>query len=41
MGRTIITRIVLDEKLKKMAQEKDWPLSRLWVMGLMGGVPDV
>ncbi len=41
MGRTIVTRVELDEKLRKMAKEKDWPLSRLWVMGLMGGVPDV
>jgi energy-coupling factor transporter ATP-binding protein EcfA2 len=40
-GRTTVARIELDAKLKKMAKEKDWPLSRLWVMGLMGGVPDV
>ena len=40
-GRTTVTRVVLDEDLRRMAEEKDWPLSRLWVMGLMGGVPNV
>jgi hypothetical protein len=39
-GRTTVRRIRLDEKLKRMA-EKDWTLSRLWVMGHLGGVSDV
>jgi len=30
----------LDNKLKKMA-EKGWTLSRLWVMGHLGGVANV
>jgi energy-coupling factor transporter ATP-binding protein EcfA2 len=40
-GRTTVTRVELDENLLKVAKEKDWPLSRLWVMGHMGGVPNV
>jgi len=39
-GRTVINRIELSEKLKKMA-EKGWTLSRLWVMGHLGGIANV
>ncbi len=40
-GRTEIRRVHLDAKLKRMVNE-GWTLSRLWVMGhLGGGVPDV
>jgi energy-coupling factor transporter ATP-binding protein EcfA2 len=39
-GRTVVNRIVLDKKLKKMAED-GWSLSRLWVMGHLGGVPNV
>lgn len=39
-GRTTVTRIVLDEKMQRMADE-GWTLSRLWVMGHLGGVPNV
>jgi energy-coupling factor transporter ATP-binding protein EcfA2 len=39
-GRTVVNRIVLDEKLKNMA-EKGWTLSRLWVMGHLGGIANV
>jgi predicted ATPase len=39
-GRTVVERIVLDDKLRHMA-EKGWTLSRLWVMGHLGGVPNV
>ncbi len=39
-GHTVVQRVVLDEKLKKMA-EKGWTLSRLWVMGHLGGVANV
>jgi hypothetical protein len=39
-GRTVVNRIVLDDKLKKMAED-GWSLSRLWVMGHLGGVANV
>lgn len=39
-GRTVVNRIVLDEKLKKMADD-GWSLSRLWVMGHLGGAANV
>jgi predicted ATPase len=39
-GRTIVRRVVVSEKLLAMAKE-GWTLSRLWVMGHLGGVPNV
>ena len=39
-GRTSVRRVVVDEHLRKKA-ERGWSLSRLWVMGHLGGVPDV
>jgi energy-coupling factor transporter ATP-binding protein EcfA2 len=39
-GRTDLRRIVVDDALKDMA-DRGWTLSRLWVMGHLGGVPDV
>jgi hypothetical protein len=39
-GRTTVRRIELSEKLQAMAKD-GWTLSRLWVMGHLGGVPDV
>ena len=39
-GRTSVRRVVVDERLRKKAA-KGWSLSRLWVMGHLGGVPDV
>ncbi|MFH1139718.1 MAG: AAA family ATPase [Pseudomonadota bacterium] len=39
-GRTVVKRIVLDDKLKKLA-DSGWSLSRLWVMGHIGGVANV
>jgi hypothetical protein len=39
-GRTIIRRIVVNDKLLAMAKD-GWTLSRLWVMGHLGGVPNV
>jgi len=39
-GETVVQRIAVDEKLLAMAQ-KDWPLSRLWINGELGGVPNV
>ena len=39
-GRTSIRRVNLDDSLMSRA-EQGWSLSRLWVMGHLGGVPDV
>ncbi len=39
-GRTSVRRVVVDDHLLEKA-EQDWSLSRLWVMGHLGGVPDV
>lgn len=39
-GRTVVNRVKLSRKLKEMA-EKGWTLSRLWVMGHLGGVGNV
>ena len=40
LGRTVVRRVEVNEKLLKMAKE-GWTLSRLWVMGHLGGVPNV
>ena len=39
-GRTTIRRVVVNKQLLERA-EQGWTLSRLWVMGHLGGVPDV
>ena len=39
-GRTTVRRVKIDKALLNKAQE-GWSLSRLWVMGHLGGVPDV
>ena len=39
-GRTSVHRVVVDGHLLKKAK-KGWSLSRLWVMGHLGGVPNV
>lgn len=39
-GQTVIQRVEVDENLLAKARE-GWTLSRLWVMGHIGGVPDV
>ena len=39
-GKTTINRFVLTPKLQEMA-EQGWTLSRLWIMGHLGGVPNV
>ena len=39
-GRSVIRRVEVNDKLLAMA-EKGWTLSRLWVMGHLGGVPNV
>lgn len=40
LGRTSVRRVVVDDRLRERA-EQGWALSRLWVMGHLGGVPDV
>ncbi len=40
-GATQVSRFLLTDKLRDLAAKKDWPLSRLWVNGLIGGVPNV
>ena len=39
-GRTSVRRVEVDANLREKA-EQGWSLSRLWVMGHLGGVPDV
>lgn len=39
-GRTSVRRVAVDDRLLERA-EQGWSLSRLWVMGHLGGVPDV
>jgi len=39
-GRTIARRVVVDQKLMEKS-EGEWPLSRLWVRGEIGGMPRV
>ena len=38
-GRTSIHRVALNDDLLEKA-ERGWSLSRLWVMGHLGGVPN-
>jgi energy-coupling factor transporter ATP-binding protein EcfA2 len=40
-GRSVIRRVVVNEKLLGMVNNQGWTLSRLWVMGHLGGVPNV
>jgi len=39
-GMTVIRRVVVNEALMAKAKE-GWPLSRLWILGHLGGVPNV
>jgi len=39
-GRTVARRVVVDQKLMEKS-EGEWPLSRLWVRGEIGGMPRV
>ena len=39
-GRTSVRRVTVDDNLMEKARQ-GWTLSRLWVMGHLGGVPDV
>jgi len=38
-GHTVINRIVITDQLRRLSKDRGWPLSRLWVMGHLGGVP--
>jgi len=40
-GHSQAFQVVLTPALAALAKEKDWPLSRLWMMGHIGGVPNV
>jgi len=40
-GHTEISRVTITEELLELSNNKGWPLSRLWVMGHLGGVPNV
>lgn len=40
-GKTIVKRVVVDAKLLEMADSNKWPLSRLWMNKLIGGMPNV
>ncbi len=40
-GHTQVNRVVITEELRSLSEEKGWPLSRLWMMGHLGGVPNV
>ena len=40
-GHTVVHRVIINEELCRLSEEKGWPLSRLWVMGYLGGVPNV
>ena len=39
-GRTSVRRVVVNDTMLEKA-EQGWSLSRLWVMGHLGGAPDV
>lgn len=40
-GHTAILPVTITEKLRRLNEKGGWPLSRLWVMGHIGGVPNV
>lgn len=40
-GHTVVNQIVVTDELRRLSEEKGWPLSRLWLMGHLGGVPNV
>lgn len=40
-GHSQASRVCLTRELADMAEQKDWPLSRLWMMGHIGAVPNV
>lgn len=40
-GHTSVKRVVIDDRLKREHEKSGWPLSRMWMNGLIGGVPNV
>jgi energy-coupling factor transporter ATP-binding protein EcfA2 len=40
VGRTVVKRVIVDDKMLKMAGQ-GWTLSRMWMNKLIGGMPDV
>jgi predicted ATPase len=40
-GHTEISRVTITKELLELSNKKGWTLSRLWVMGHLGGVPNV
>jgi len=40
-GHTIVNPVVITDEMRNLNKEKGWPLSRLWIMGHLGGVPNV
>jgi predicted ATPase len=41
IGHTHARRVELTADLLSLAEKNEWPLSRLWMMGHLGGVPNV
>jgi predicted ATPase len=39
-GQTVVSRVLITERMRELAKE-GWTLSRMWVTGEIGGVPDV
>ena len=39
-GRTVLRRIEVTDEMRAR-HEEGWSLSRMWVAGMLGGVPDV
>lgn len=37
-GKTEVRRITITEDLLKLNKEKDWPISRMWTAGYLGGI---
>jgi predicted ATPase len=40
-GHTEINQVTITKEILELSDKKGWPLSRLWVMGHLGGVPNV
>ena len=40
-GKTVVSRVVIDDRLRALAKRDGSTLSRLWLMGHLGGVPNV
>lgn len=40
-GVTTVNRITVTPELRNAAEQHGWSLSRLWVMGHLGGIPNV